>query len=86
MTYDEWCNPRFSEMAGVRRGQHLFNTAPLHVGEAVRGVMGFDPFYNNQNIPRFAMLAYLVWDITDPDEIQEAIKLVRKELPLEGKS
>lgn len=82
MSFDEWlATPPGAEQ---RLGQHLMNSAPMHIYNAASGVMDLDPFYAEAprtmyKVNNFIMFAYLVWDVTDDTEIQKAIKMVLDE-------
>ena len=84
MTFDKWCLQVPPD--GLRIGQHLFNTAPDHIREMTRAVMGLDPFYVEPGrietlyiLNNFLTFAQLCWDVHDEDELILARQMVLSE-------
>jgi hypothetical protein len=71
---------------GLRRGQHLMNTAPPHIYTYTVGVLGFDCFHeanpNAKSVQRFILFAELIWDERSAEQVDIARKMVRDVIPL----
>lgn len=72
-----WKTPK-----GLRYGQHRMTSAPLPISRAATDEPGFDCWESDNRddpvVRNFIMLVILCWEITDENEIEKAMNLIRE--------